>query len=95
MKRLGYGRFRKGEPLWVGSDSPGLSTKVTFYGIYYCNLGQVRIWPYPCGRKEHTVNILERIKMEHPAREIDIVWNGALRHTANVVKEAENAKKKF
>ena len=85
---IGYGWSRKGERLWVGSDSPGLSAKVTFYGIYYYNLGQVRVWPYPCGRKEHTVNVLERIKMEHSTREIDIVWDGAPWHTANVVKEA-------
>ena len=26
--------------------------------------------------------------MEHPARDIDIVWDGAPWHTANVVKEA-------
>lgn len=84
----GYGWSRKGERLWVGSNSPGLSAKVTFYGVYYYNEGQVRIWPYPCGRKEHTVNVLERIRGEHPTREIDVVWDGAPWHTANVVKEA-------
>ncbi|WP_263322482.1 IS630 family transposase [Endozoicomonas sp. Mp262] len=85
---IGYGWSRKGERFWVSSHSPKLADKITFYGIYYYNLGQVRIWPYPCGRKEHTVNVLERIRQEHPDREIDIVWDGASWHTTHVVRGA-------
>ncbi len=85
---IGYGWSRKGERLWVSSHSPKLADKISFYGVYYYNLGQVRIWPYPCGRKEHTVNVLERIRQEHPDREIDIIWDGASWHTAHFVRDA-------
>lgn len=85
---IGHGWSRKGERLWVSSDSPGLSDKITFYGLYYFNEGQVRIWPYPGGKKEHTINVLERIRQEHPDREIDIIWDGAPWHIAGVVKDA-------
>ena len=85
---IGYGWSREDERFWVSSDSPGLSAKMTFYGLYYFNEGQVRIWPYPCGRKEHTVNVLERIRQEQPEREIDIIWDGASWHTAKFVQEA-------
>ncbi len=74
---IGYGWSRKGERLWVSSHSPKLADNIFFYGVCYYNLGQVRIWPYPCGCKEHTVHVLERIRQEHPDREIDIIWDTA------------------
>ena len=49
---------------------------------YYYNQGQVRIWPYPRGNKQHTVNVLERIRQENPEREITIIWDGASYHRA-------------
>ena len=85
---IGYGWSRKGKRFWVSSDSPGLSAKISFYGVYYFNDGQVRIWPYPSGRKEHTVNVLERIRQEKPDGEIDLIWDGASWHTAKLVQEA-------
>lgn len=84
----GYGWSEKGKRFWVSSDSPGLSAKVTFYGLYYFNEGQVKIWPYPKGNKEHTVNVLERIRLENPNRDIGIIWDGASYHKAIVVQEA-------
>jgi hypothetical protein len=44
---LGYGWAARGQRLWVASSSPGLSAKVSFYGLYLDNEGQVRLWPYP------------------------------------------------
>ena len=32
---LGYGWAERGPRLWVASSSPGLSAKVSFYGLYY------------------------------------------------------------
>ena len=85
---IGYGWSRKGKRFWVSSYSPGLSAKISFYGVYYYNDGQVRIWPYPSGRKEHSVHVLERIRQEKPDREIDLIWDGASWHTAKLVQEA-------
>jgi hypothetical protein len=41
----GYGGSIYGERFWVSSSSPGRA-KVSFYGVYFYNLGQVRILPY-------------------------------------------------
>lgn len=84
----GYGWSEKGKRFWVSSDSPGLSAKITFYGLYYFNEGRVSIWPYPKGNKAHTVNVLERIRLDNPGRDISIIWDGAPYHRASVVKEA-------
>ena len=40
---LGYGWCAHGERLWVASNSPGLCAKVSFYGLYLYNEGQVRL----------------------------------------------------
>jgi Winged helix-turn helix len=43
---LGYGWAKRGERFWVASSSPGLSARVSFYGLYLYNEGQVRLWPF-------------------------------------------------
>ena len=40
---LGYGWAERGQRLWVASRSPGLSAKLSFYGLYLYNEGQVRL----------------------------------------------------
>ena len=84
---ISYGWSEKGKRLYVSSHSPGFS-KVTFYGVYYYNQGQVRIWPYPRGDQHHSVNVLERIRQENPARNIVVIWDGASYHKTPVVEEA-------
>ena len=42
---LGYGWAERGQRFWVASRSPGLSARVSFYGLYLYNEGQVRLWP--------------------------------------------------
>jgi hypothetical protein len=41
---LGYGWGERGQRLHVASSSPGLSAKVSFYGLYLYNEGEMRIW---------------------------------------------------
>jgi hypothetical protein len=36
---LGYGWAERGERFWVASSSPGLSARVSFYGLYLDNEG--------------------------------------------------------
>ena len=62
--------------------------KSLFMGVYYYNEGQVRIWPYPRGNKQHTVTVLERIRQENPERGMTIIWDGAPYHRAFDVCEA-------
>ena len=38
---LGYGWAARGQRLWVASSSPGLSAKVSFYGLYLDNEGRL------------------------------------------------------
>src|SRR5215217_6782015 len=52
---LGYGWAERGQRFWVASTSPGLSARVSFYGLYLYNEGQVRLWPFPRANGEHTI----------------------------------------
>ena len=44
---LGYGWSERGKRLYVASSSPGLSAKVSFYGLYLITEPVVLIWDYP------------------------------------------------
>ncbi|WP_295402575.1 IS630 family transposase [uncultured Thiocystis sp.] len=82
---LGDGWAPIGERLWVGSHTPGLSAKVSFYGLYFYNAGQVAIWDFPCGNTEHTLMVLQRLRALEPDREIILFWDGAPYHRAGAV----------
>src|SRR6185369_10721526 len=58
---LGYGWAQRGERFWVASSSPGLSARVSFYGLYLYNEGQVRRWPDSRANGEHTIAVLHRL----------------------------------
>jgi transposase len=64
---LGYGWSERGRRLWVASHSPRLSDKLSFYGLYLYNEGQVRLWPYARANGEHTVDVLRRLRTEWPS----------------------------
>lgn len=85
---MGYGWSARGERLWVCSSSPGLQARVSFYGLYLFNEGQVRIWDFERANGEHTVAVLERLRREHPGRAIRVVWDGAGYHCGASVREA-------
>jgi len=82
---LGYGWAPVGERLWVGSHTPGLSAKVSFYGLYFYNHGQVAIWDFPRGNTDHTLTVLRRLRECEPTREIVLSWDGASYHRAGAV----------
>jgi transposase len=88
---LGHGWAERGRRLWVASGSPGLSAKVSFYGLYLYNEGQVRLWPYPRANGEHTIEVLRRLRAEHPDRDLVVLWDGASYHRAGAVREAAAA----
>lgn len=77
----GYGWSIRGERHWISSSSPGLK-KVSFYGLYLYNLGQVRIFPYDCANQFHTVDVLKRLRVEFPDQPIKLIWDGAPYHRA-------------
>ena len=85
---LGYGWAERGQRLWVTSSSPGLSARVSFYGVYLYNKGQVRLWPYPRADGEHTIDVLHRLRAEAPDRTLIVLWDGAPYHRAQIVREA-------
>jgi transposase len=88
---LGYGWAERGQRLWVTSSSPGLSAKVSFYGLYLYNEGAVRLWPYPRANGGHTIEVLRRLRAEHPKRALIVLWDGASYHRAGAVREAAAA----
>lgn len=83
----GYGWSLCGQRFWVSSSSPGLA-KVSFYGLYLYNLGQVRIWPFERANKEQTVEVLKRLRVEFPDVPLKLIWDGAPYHRAQMVQEA-------
>ena len=54
---LGYGWGERGKRFYVASSSPGLAAKVSFYGLYLYNQGQVRLWPYARASGVHTIDV--------------------------------------
>src|ERR671938_385730 len=80
-----------GQRLWVASISPGLSAKLSFYGLYLYNEGQVRLWPFARANGEHTVELLRRLRAEWPDRKLLVLWDGAPYHRAKAVREAARA----
>jgi len=84
---LGYGWAKRGERFFVASSSPGLSAKLSFYGLYLYNEGQVRLWPCPRANGEHTIDVLRRLRTEVPERPLIVLWDGAPYHRAQAVRE--------
>jgi len=82
---LGHGWGERGKRFFVASSSPGLSAKVSFYGLYLYNEGQVRIWPYARANGEHTIDVLRRLRAEIPNGKLIMVWDGAPYHRAKAV----------
>ena len=79
---LGYGWAERGERFWVASTSPGLSARVSFYGLCLYNEGQVRLWPYRRANGEHTMDVLRRLRAEAPQSKLIVLWDGAPYHRA-------------
>jgi transposase len=88
---LGYGWGECGARFHVASSSPGLSARVSFYGLYVYNEGQVRLWPYRRANGEHTIDVLRRLRAELPDRTLIVLWDGAPYHRAKAVREAASA----
>ena len=84
---LGYGWSARGERFWVASSSPGLSARVSFYGLYLYNEGQVRLWPCPRANGEHTIDVLRRLRAAFPNAALIVLWDGAPYHRAKTVRE--------
>ncbi len=85
---LGYGWAKRGERFLVASSSPGLSARVSFYGLYLYNEGQVRLWPYPRANGEHTIEGLRRLRAAFPDEALIVLWDGAPYHRAKIVQGA-------
>ncbi len=88
---LGYGWSACGQRFWVGSHSPRLADKLSFYGLYLYNEGEVRLWPYARANAEHTIDVLHRLRAEWPDQPLMLVWDGAPYHRAKAVREAATA----
>ena len=82
---LGHGWGERGKRFLVASSSPGLSAKVSVYGLYLYNEGRVRLWPYARANGEHTVDVLRRLRAELPNGRLIVVWDGAPYHRAKAV----------
>jgi len=84
----GHGWGVRSTPFHGASSSPGLSAKVSFYGLYLYNEAQVRIWPYPRASGEHTIDVLHRLREAMPTGKLVVIWDGAPYHRAGAVRDA-------
>ena len=66
-----------GERFWGSSSSPGRE-RVSFYGIYLYNLGQVRIFPYDTANQFNTLDVLKKLRVEFPDMPLKVLWDGHL-----------------
>src|SRR4051812_49468699 len=85
---LGYGWAERGQRFWIASSSPGLSARVSFYGLSLDTEGQVRLWPFPRANGEHTIEVLRRLRAAFPDEALIVLWDGAPYHRAQAVREA-------
>jgi transposase len=85
---LGYGWGEPGQRFQITSSSPGLKAKVSFYGLYLYNEGQVRIWPYDRAEGGNTIDVLRRLRAEIPTGTLIVLWDGAPYHRAKTVWSA-------
>lgn len=83
----GYGWSIRGERSWISSSSPGRA-KVSFYGCYLYNFGQVRIFPYECANRFNTVDVFKQLVAEFPLTPIKVVWDRVSYHRARLVQQA-------
>src|SRR3954467_6588612 len=70
----------------------GLSARVSFYGLYLYNEGQVRLWPFPRANGEHTIAVLRRLRAAFPNEALIVLWDGAPYHLAQAVREAASTR---
>ena len=75
----------------VASSSPGLSARVSVYGLSLYNEGQVRLWPYPRANGDYTMDVLRRLRAAFPDAALIVLWDGAPDHRAQAVREAARA----
>lgn len=80
----GYGWSIKGERFWVSSSSPGRA-KVSFYGVYLYNLGQVRVFPFAIANQFQTIEVLKQLRVEFPDLTMTVIWDGVPYHRATSV----------
>ena len=85
---LGYGWATRGERFWVASSSPGLSARVSFYGVYLYNEGQVPAVAFPARQRRTHDRGLQRLRAEVPDEALIVLWDGAPYHRAKIVREA-------
>jgi transposase len=70
----------------VSSSSPGLA-KVSCYGVYFYNQGQVKIYPYERANSESTVAVLKQIRHELPHQPLTLLWDGVSYHRSQLVRQ--------
>ena len=86
---LGFGWAERGVPFRKATASPGLYSKINWYGAYNFTDGSVFTWAYPVFNGENTVDFLSKLAEElRDKPRPTIVWDGAPAHRAKVATAA-------
>lgn len=85
---VGYGWSIKGQPWLIPSTTPGLHSKINWYGAYDFTNGAAMLWAYPKCDGANTANFL--IKLAEWVKDLPkptIIWDGSPVHRAKVAQE--------
>jgi transposase len=82
---LGYTWSRRGERFYIGSSSPGLSARVSFFGAYVVGDVRAYVWPAERANGTTTIDMLESLREAYPEKRLRIIWDGASYHRSALV----------
>ncbi len=63
-------------------------SRISFYGIYIYNLGEVRKIPDDTANGLNTIDVLNTLKAEFQNDPMTLIWNGASYHRSHIAKDA-------
>ena len=85
---LGWGWARRGQRLYVHSDSPSLSRKRTCFGTYALGATEpVGLFPAPWANAETTCQMLRWLRQSYPDRRLVVILDNVRYHHAVAVRD--------
>ena len=85
---LGWGWARRGQRLYVNSDTPSLSRKLTCFGPYALGASEpVGLFPVSWANGETSCQVLRALRSRYPDRALVVIWDNVRYHHAVAVRD--------